>query len=101
MSSEPYVGSDAQRTRLRAMVRAIDREMSRLPKTPVTSDESSTAPRGARASWAALVALLALGPEPKVRQCPVCGQIIRRAATRCRACWSKLARFDEPEDVVA
>lgn len=91
---QPYVGTDAQRTRLRTIIAAIDGAMARLP-TPVTSDDGSTSNDGALAAWNELVALLALGPEPETRQCPVCGQIIRRAATRCRSCWSKLSPLDD------
>ena len=93
INQQPYVGTDAQRTRLRTIVAAIDLTMSRLP-TSVTSDDGSTPNSGALAAWNELVALLALGPEPEMRQCPVCGQIIRRAATRCRSCWSNLSPPD-------
>jgi hypothetical protein len=40
--------------------------------------------------WAALVAALALGPAPELRDCPSCGKAGMRAATRCGYCWLAL-----------
>jgi hypothetical protein len=40
-------------------------------------------------SWASLVKLIDVGPEPEVRACPTCGGTIMRAATRCMHCWAK------------
>src|SRR5512138_1046598 len=42
------------------------------------------------ASWAELVKVMALGPEPKLRECPVCHKTGMRAATLCGYCWTKL-----------
>lgn len=42
------------------------------------------------ASWAELVKVMALGPEPELRECPVCHQTGMRAATLCGYCWTKL-----------
>jgi hypothetical protein len=64
---------------LRTLVAAIEREFACSPP----SDE-------VRAAWIKMVDVLALGPEPAVRECPVCGEIGMRAATRCVRCWSSL-----------
>ncbi len=46
-------------------------------------------------SWASLVKLLDVGPEPEVRSCPFCGGTIMRAATRCMHCWGKSVASSE------
>jgi hypothetical protein len=43
-----------------------------------------------RAAWASVVEALALGPAPELRECPSCGRIGMRDATRCGHCWVKL-----------
>lgn len=92
--NKPYVGSDAQLTRLRAIVATIGAEMSRL-RTLIPNGDGATTTASAHAAWDELVALLALGPEPEMQQCPVCGEMIRRAATRCRSCWTRLPSSDD------
>ncbi len=74
------VGSDLARTQLRVTVAAIERELSR-----VTSPSSELL-----SLWSTLVGQLALGPEPEVRECPVCQHIGRLDATRCGYCWARL-----------
>jgi hypothetical protein len=81
---------DAKRSRLRATVTAIERDLARLPPD-VTNDNGSTSADGLRASVADLVQQLALGPEPEYRQCPVCKRVGMRVATVCGHCWTKLA----------
>jgi hypothetical protein len=80
---------DAARSRLRATVATIERELSRLPRR-VTDDDSGSPPNALLASFTDLVEQLALGPEPEVRECPVCKRIGMRAATLCGYCWAKL-----------
>jgi hypothetical protein len=80
---------DAARSRLRATVAMIEREISRLPRR-VTDDEIRSPANGLLASFTDLVEQLALGPEPEVRECPVCKHIGMRAATLCGYCWTKL-----------
>ena len=80
---------DGERSRLRAIVASLEQEISRLPR-PVTAADGTTPSDPIRASWAELVAMLAMGPEPEVRECPVCGRIGMRAATICGYCWTKL-----------
>jgi hypothetical protein len=84
---------DAARRNLRALVATIDREITELP----VAGAGNPATVGLRASWTELVAVLALGPAPETRQCPVCGGTGMRSASRCSQCWAKL----EPQDAVA
>jgi len=71
---------DAARSQLRAAVAILDAQIVQLPG----SDS------GLASSWANLVGLLALGPEPELRECPVCGNFGMRKATLCGHCWTKL-----------
>jgi hypothetical protein len=80
---------DSRRSRLRAIVAAIERDLARL-SPDVTSDNGATPAGGLRASVADLVQALALGPEPEYRRCPVCRRVDMRAATVCGHCWTKL-----------
>jgi len=82
-------GPDPARSRLRTTVAAIDLEIARLSKES-TDREGKTSLSGLTAPWADLVAQLALGPEPEVRECPVCKGIGMRDATLCGSCWTKL-----------
>ena len=77
------------RGRLRPLVATIDREMSRASE--MDERENNRATRDLRSSWAKLVELLALGPAPDVRECPVCRRVGMRDATRCAYCWTKLS----------
>jgi len=82
-----------QRTRgeLRAVVATIEREMARSSES---LDEIGGSTSELRASWEKLVALLALGPAPVVRECPVCRHIGMRDATRCGYCWTALPSLE-------
>jgi hypothetical protein len=82
--------SEAERSRLRAIVAGIGRELGRLPAREASEGADAPAER-LRASFAELVDLLALGPEPELRECPACGRLGRRDATRCGGCWAKLS----------
>jgi hypothetical protein len=89
MNSQQSSGPDAARSRLRATVATIQRDISRLPRQ--ATDADSTSPMSCLvASFAELVEQLGLGPEPEVRQCPACKQIVMLAATRCGYCWIEL-----------
>jgi hypothetical protein len=81
--SGPY----GEQTRVRSLIAIIDRDISELPKKAAADDLAM--------SWAALVALLAVGPEPDVRRCPYCDHLVMRTATRCRDCWRKLTPPDK------
>lgn len=83
------VGESTHKASLRPIVAIIGHELSRLADgTPV---ETTTRIRELRASWAELVELLALGPKPEMRECPVCKHWGMRAATRCGSCWTPLS----------
>lgn len=57
----------------------------------IESELADAAPADAlRVAWAQMVEILALGPAPELRECPICGGIGMRAATRCMYCWSTL-----------
>jgi hypothetical protein len=88
---------DAARRNLRALIATIDREITQLPVT----GNGNPAAVGLRASWTDLVAVLALGPAPETRQCPVCGGTGMRAASRCGQCWTKLALLAPASDAAA
>jgi hypothetical protein len=76
---------------LRVYVEAVDREMSRLPGA---SDASQPAEfRALRTSWSSLVSWLALGPAPRLRDCPKCGRSGMWDATICGHCWEKLPKL--------
>jgi hypothetical protein len=79
--------SDAAVTKLRAIVHAIDQEMSHAPPTVAL-----------RAAWTELVDVLALGPPPQTRECPACHGIGMRAASRCGHCWAALERLPPLSD---
>ncbi len=77
------------------------RSMLRMAVAKVTGDLSSLSQRSTPEelkvnigrvmdSWNELVNLLALGPEPEYRECPVCKHIAMRKATLCVYCFSKL-----------
>jgi hypothetical protein len=89
MNSSRFSVPDAAQSRLRATIAMIECELARLPR-PVAGDASGTSPTGLLASFADLVEQLALGPEPEVRECPVCKHTGMRAATVCGYCWTKL-----------
>ncbi len=85
---------DEVRSRLRATVATIEREIARLPGQ--VPDDGQSRPSDLLASWHDLVEQLALGPEPELRECPVCGRIGMRTATLCGFCWTKLTPLPHP-----
>jgi len=89
MNTQASSHPDAARSRLRTLVAAVDGEIVRLT-LPITMSDGNLLPNDLRASWDALVAQLALGPEPEVRECPICHHVGMRAATVCGYCWTQL-----------
>lgn len=81
--NEPMPGFDPARSKLRATVATIERQLAEMPREGNVSD-------GLRSAVADLVHQLALGPEPELRACPSCGKHGTRAATICGFCWTKL-----------
>lgn len=86
--SAQKAGPDAARSKMRRTVAAIDREIARLAKEGASDGKDAL--DGLTGPWAELVAQMALGPEPEVRECPSCKGIGIRAATLCGFCWTKL-----------
>jgi hypothetical protein len=80
--------SDTEAAVLRLLLGDIDREIAAVfgPAAPEAGLASATL----RASWARLTGVLALGPAPELRACPVCHRDCRRAATLCGRCWTRL-----------
>jgi hypothetical protein len=91
LNQKPHAkGPDPARSRLRATVAKMDRELAAL-KTAAKADPDGKGLHDALfASFDDLVDQLALGPEPEVRECPKCGGIGMRVATVCGTCWTKL-----------
>jgi hypothetical protein len=90
----------ATRSRLRVIVSTVEREISRLPGQ-TGSDGDPSPPSPLAAAFATLVQELALGPEPELRECPVCKHTGMRAATVCGYCWTKLTPLPERKGVAA
>jgi hypothetical protein len=67
----------------------MEHEIARLPMQVARIDGDSS-PNDLSATFADLVAQLALGAEPELRECPVCKHLGMRAATRCGYCWTTL-----------
>jgi hypothetical protein len=97
MSNPRPTTPDAARSRLRATLGTIEREISSLSSR--TTDPGGAPPGALVASFADLVDQLALGPEPALRECPVCKGFGMRAATLCGYCWTKLTPPPEGEGV--
>jgi hypothetical protein len=80
---------DDKRAQLRTIVATINREMARLPR-PATTEAGDGSAKELIVSWNSLVNLLALGPAPETRECPVCAQTGMADAIRCGYCWAPL-----------
>ena len=78
-----------QNDTIRGCVVAVNRQVSRLSAEAATGIGATTI-GDLTASWSQLVNVMALGPEPGLRECPVCHQTGMRAATLCGYCWTKL-----------
>jgi hypothetical protein len=74
---------------IRGCVAAVDRQVSRLSAEAATGSDRMTI-GDLTTAWAELVKQMALGPEPELRECPVCHKSGMRAATLCGYCWTKL-----------
>lgn len=76
-----------EKTEHRQLVSVIETELSKLPSDNVQQSSAIVNGRLLKESFARLVALLALGPEPETRLCPHCGRPGMKAATICGYCW--------------
>ncbi len=85
---------DGQRSKLRAMAAQLDGAVSELLLQD-TVDGYARSTQTLAAHWAGLVELLALGPEPQVRNCPFCQELVMKAATRCGFCWKRFPSLAE------
>jgi hypothetical protein len=74
---------------IRGFVGAVDHHMSRLSAEAATGIGRTTI-GDLTAAWAELVKKMALGPEPELRECPVCHESGMRAATLNGYCWTAL-----------
>jgi hypothetical protein len=88
-ATSPLEGS---RSEMRVLVARVEAEVSRIATPLGNGNDPGT---DLATAWHALVDLLALGPEPETRACPMCGAIGMRAATLCGSCWSKLTPPDD------
>lgn len=71
--------TDGAVTKMRAIVATIEQQIVQVPPTPEL-----------QAAWKELVAVLALGSAPEMRECPTCHGSAMRAASRCHHCWAAL-----------
>lgn len=78
---------------LRVFVDAVGRDVAQVSRSSPPQDSAKVA--ALVGSWAKLVEFLALGPTPELRECPHCGSVGMRAATRCGTCWAKLVPPDQ------
>jgi hypothetical protein len=76
----------ARRAALREAVATVEECLGACEVSPATDS--------LRSAWVVLLDILALGPPPELRACPVCGRNGMRAATRCGYCWTPLAPLD-------
>lgn len=76
------------RAHLRATLTNVEQQIERL--SGQTGPGEIAALGELRASWAELLKLLALEPEPEVKECPTCKRTVMREARMCGHCWTKL-----------
>lgn len=81
--------TDGVRAQLRAAIVDMNDHLEHLLQK-TSSEDSAKDLAAAMASSATLVKLLALEPEPLVRECPACKRTVMRAAKLCGYCWAKL-----------
>lgn len=73
---------DEQRRRARALLTRLEERASALQDGPET--------KALAQALGELAAVLDLGPEEDLVNCPVCGAPGMRSATLCSTCWSRL-----------
>jgi hypothetical protein len=90
MNPQHADSSYVRSARLRSVVVSIDQAIACLSREG-TAEDHKQATSDLVSSWAGMVALLALGPPPVVRECPTCTRVGLSAATRCGYCWAELS----------
>jgi hypothetical protein len=75
---------------IRSAVEAVDREVSLLAALERAAVADGQALNGLRASWGALVGLMAVGPPSALVKCPHCGRVGESGAIHCWTCWEEL-----------
>ena len=81
MASKYFESKDEKNAGIHNVVGVIEQQLAHLP-----SPENAEL----RASWGQLMKLLDLQPVHQLRECPTCGFVGMRAATRCGHCWTAL-----------
>jgi hypothetical protein len=83
-------------SQLRQAVTDIEQRLELLSLSGQTAQAQASLAE-LRTSFSTLVRLLALGPEPEVRECPTCKHTVRRAAKLCGYCWTPLLPMTEAD----
>ncbi len=96
MNNQRLSTTDSARSRLRATIATMERQISRLRLNDGV-DDKTIAVDGLASSFTDLVNQLALGPEPELRECPVCSHLGMRTATLCGYCWTRLTPVTDGE----
>lgn len=90
MKNPRFDHPDGERSRQRSSVATLERELWRV-RERLPADQSESLTGALFAAFNQLSEQLALGPEPELRECPVCKHLCMRAASRCGQCWTALA----------
>jgi hypothetical protein len=77
-----------ERAALRAAIGEIDERIAGLLALGAATGYAERA-MSLAGSWARLTRLLAVEPEPLLRECPHCKLSVMHAATRCLHCWKR------------
>jgi hypothetical protein len=77
----------ATSTQIRSTLATMARDIGQLSSASL---EGGAAQQRLLDSLARLEKVLALGPEPELRECPTCHRLGMRAATLCGYCWTSL-----------
>ena len=92
MSKTQTSPAELTRSRLRVLVARIEQRLALVSKNTTHPQEihKEVSTNDLLVSWAELVELLALGPEPEMKECPYCQQLCMKAATLCMSCWARI-----------
>jgi hypothetical protein len=76
-------------SRLRTLVAGVGKEIA-LVKGEAAPTEGPRPGTALEVAWSHLIAVLDLGSEPEMRECPACKDLCMLGATRCWHCWASL-----------